>query len=135
MTANKRVTRSTIKKKKKSSLPRDPYAYQHKEYLTLLSKSRNKSRRNKLIDIANNGEIQAVSECIMNIIDGNVPVNKKELQQLTQHKQILRSLANKCFPIKKKKTILKQKGGFLNLLVPLAMRAIPLIMSALSGGR
>jgi hypothetical protein len=35
-----------------------------------LGDSKNKKRRNALIDIATNGEIDSVSECILNILDG-----------------------------------------------------------------
>lgn len=105
------------------------YAIEHKDYLSLLSKSKNKNRRNKLLDVASSGELQAISECIMNIIEGNVAVSKTQLSQLKRHKEILRSLSQKCYPVKKKRTILKQKGGFLSIVLPLALTAIDLITS------
>ena len=68
-------------KKSKSRKPRkfarDSYAIKHKDYLSLLSKSKQKNRRNRLLELANSGEIQAVSECISNILNGNVPISKK----------------------------------------------------------
>jgi uncharacterized protein YlxP (DUF503 family) len=92
--------------------------------LTLLSKTKEKKRRNKLIDVASNNEIRAISECIMNIIQGNVPISKTQLQHLKQHKNVLRSISSKCHSMKRKRTILKQKGGFLPAIIPVALKAL-----------
>ena len=117
------VDRST-KSKNRSKRQNEPYAVTHQDYLTLLSKSKNKDRRNKLIDVASSGELSAVMECITNIINGNVPLSQEKLKQLRRHKNILRSLAKKCYPNKQKKSVLKQKGGFLPALLPLALKAV-----------
>ena len=101
-----------------------PLAIKHKEYLTLLSKSKNTSRRKNLIEAGNNSEIRAITECLRNLIEGNVPINKGQLSLLKRYKSVLRSLASKCQPIKSKKKILKQKGGFLAALLPIALSAL-----------
>lgn len=102
-----------------------------------MSKAKNSNRRNKLIDVADGSEIRAVSECIKNILEGNVPVSNRHLKQMKQYKTLLRSLAKRCYPIKSKKKILKQKGGFVAALLPLAMSAlgglIPKLVSGLVG--
>ena len=115
--------KTTTKKDKQPSTP--PLALKHKDYLTLLSTSgKNKSRRQHLLDAATSSEIRSVTECIKNLVQGNVPLGKKELQHLQRYKGVLRTLAQKCVATKKKRAILKQKGGFLAFLLPLAIKAV-----------
>lgn len=103
---------------------KDPLAVKHKEFLYLLSKANNKKRRINLIDAADSKEIRAVSECIHNILSGNVSVTKKQIDNLRRYRHALRTLSSRCFPMKKKKEILKQKGGFLGALLPIALSAV-----------
>ena len=106
---------------KNSSKSREPLAHKHRNYLLLLSRTKNKNRRKHLIDAGETGEIKAVSECIDNVLRGNVHITEKQLNILRQYRGILRKLANSCHPVKKKKKILKQKGGFLRALLPMAL--------------
>jgi hypothetical protein len=110
---------------------RNSYALKHKDYLTLLSKSKKEQRRNQLLDAATGSEINAVSECVMNILNGNVPLNKTQLKQLRRHRNILRSLVMKKLPTRIKRDALKQKGGFLTTLLPLALSALTGLLPAL----
>lgn len=123
-------TRHTKAKRKGGKKKKEPLAIKHKDYLTLLSKTKTSVRRQKLIDAGNNGEINAVSECIRNLIDGNVPLNKAQLKTLRRYKTILRTLAKKCGGVKDRRAILRQKGGFLATLLPIALSAV----SSLIGG-
>lgn len=102
-----------------------PLALQHKDYLTLLSKSKQSGRRKKLIDIAEKNEINAVAECVENILNGNVPLTKSQLRKLSRHKNNMRKLRStgKQSTLAKKR-ILKQSGGLLPMLLPLAVNAI-----------
>lgn len=102
-----------IPKMKKKKKGKEPLVTQHKEFLHLLSNTKNKKRRNGLIDVAENKEIKAISECIHNILLGNVPVTKKQIEHLRKYRHILRTLASRCSSLKKKRKILKQKGGYL----------------------
>ena len=90
-----------------------------------------------MIDVADGPEIRAVSECIKNILEGNVPVSNRHLTQMKKYKTLLRSLAKRCYPIKDKKKILKQKGGFIGALLPIAMSAlggmIPKLLAGITG--
>lgn len=107
-----------IKRKKK------PLALQHRDYLTLLSKSKNVNRRKKLIDAGENSEIKAVAECVKNIVNGNVPLTKSQLTKLKKHRTVLRDLTKNVRTPTKSKKLLKQHGGFLNLLLPIALNAL-----------
>lgn len=113
-----------------------PLAIKHQDYLTLLSKTKNPASRKKLIDAGDNGQIGAVAECIQNIVDGNVPLSREHLRYLQRYKNVLRRLADKCRGKKKKEyrqKLLKQNGGFLPFLVPLAVKALGGLFGGLLG--
>jgi hypothetical protein len=104
--------------------PKKTLTLKHIDFLTLLGDSKNKKRRNALIDIATNGEIDSISECILNILQGKVPLKPFQTKKLQKIKKYLRLLASKKCSIKNRKKILKQKGGFLGALIPVAIAAI-----------
>ena len=60
--------------------------------------------------------ITSLSECIKNIVNGNVKLNHRQLQSLRRHKQSLRKLSLKKTSTKVRRKIL-QKGGFLSYLI------------------
>ena len=95
-----------------------------KDYLSLLSKSKSKKRRDALIDLADKNEIQALAEIFLNTIRGNVPLTNAQLKRLEKYKKVLRKLSEKQCSVKKKKKILKQQGGLLPFLLPLAFSAL-----------
>ena len=101
-----------------------PLAFKHKDYLSLFSKAKYRARRDKLVDLADTAEIRAVSECIQNLLQGNVPLQSQHLKQMKRYKNLLRSLAKRCYSVKKKKSLIKQKGGFIGALIPLAVSAL-----------
>ena len=65
-------------------------------------------------------------ECAYNILNGNVPLTKRQFSKLRVHKQKLRDLSKKTTHQKKRLEI-EQKGGFLPLLLA------PILGSLLSG--
>ena len=99
-------------------------AVKHKDFLTLLSKSKQKKRRDLLIELASSQELNAIIECIINILRGNVSLNERRKKRFSRFKNVMREVALKSNPIKKKKRILQQKGGFLGALIPIALSAI-----------
>jgi hypothetical protein len=60
--------------------------------------------------------ICCICEVVKNILNGNVPLKKKQLSSLARRKQSLRKLVLKKTPVGIKKKIL-QKGGFLGALI------------------
>ena len=118
------ITTTTTRRLNTPKVPVPALALKHKDYLTLLSTSKNKCRRQHLLHAASSSEIRSVTECIQNLVEGNIPLGKKELQHLQQYKRVLRTLAQKCVATKEKRAILKQKGGFLSFLLPLAIKAV-----------
>ena len=60
--------------------------------------------------------INALSECSLNILKGNVRLSPAQKKQLSRYKQSLRTLARKGVSVKRRKQIL-QKGGFIGALL------------------
>ena len=66
--------------------------------------------------------IQCFSECARNVLKSNVPLKKRQFNQLKRQKKNVRALAKKRTPIAEKRRIVRQCGGFLtSLLVPAIM--------------
>ena len=67
--------------------------------------------------------IIVLNECMLNLLNGNIKLDDQHFQKLKKHKNAIILLVNtKC--LKKKKTLLVQKGGFIPLILPLIGRAV-----------
>ena len=95
-----------------------------KDFLTLLSKSKSAAKRKFLMDNCSPQDIMAISESCQNLLHHNICVTKKQLEKLRKNKDDIRSLADKNVSIENKKDIVTQRGGFLSVLLPLAIEAI-----------
>lgn len=73
-------------------------------------------QRKSVINHASKDEILALTECCINILNGNVKLTDEERRRLTKHCSHIRAVSNKI-SILKKKRILIQKGGFLPILL------------------
>lgn len=94
-----------------------------KDYLNLLAKSKYK-RRNALIDIADKQELNSLIELLINILHGRLELPKSKIKSLARYKNILRQLCQKRCGIKKKRRLLKQHGGFLSTILPIAISVL-----------
>ena len=94
------------------------------DYLNLLAKSKNKKRRHLLIDLADPSELKAITEIVKNCISGNVPLDTACIKKMRRHKNKLRLISKKRFPLKQKKELMKQTGGILPALIPLAISTV-----------
>lgn len=99
-------------------------AIMHKEYLTLLSRRQNKRKRDLLIDFGTNKDILAVAEIVYNLLEGTIPLNVKQRRTLRHYQNTLRQIARKSCSCKQKREILKQDGGFLPTLIPIALSVL-----------
>ena len=103
-----------------------PKAIKNIHFLKLLSDySKNSPRQFKLLlELSNKQEITAISELIFNLLQGHLKC--KGLQKkIERYKHSLRKLANKNYPDKEKRTIIKRGRGF---IVPLLAATIPAII-------
>ena len=65
-----------------------------------------------------------MSECTINLLKGNIPLSKTQYDKFYKCKDAIRTLANRKNSLKAKKEVINQRGGFLNVLLPLALTAI-----------
>jgi hypothetical protein len=72
--------------------------------------------------------IDALCECGLNVLKGNVPVSPAQKKRLGRHKNNLRVLVKKGTSAKRRRQIL-QKGGILPLLLPIIGPAVAGLMS------
>jgi hypothetical protein len=87
--------------------------------LVKLRKSRARDRK-RIIEKADDKVIHCICECAHNCLNSNIPLNKLQYKKLARHKHTLRRLCKTGETIKKKRSIIKQSGGFiLPLLIPL----------------
>ena len=75
------------------------------DFLKVLCKASPKQRCG-IIEGANNELIKVICECALNCLKGNVPLTTAQRQKLCRHKQKLQTLADKKYPIKKKRKLL-----------------------------
>lgn len=95
---------------------------------TLLEKikfSGPKSRKSVLKNLTNK-EIKLLCEVCLNLIRGHLQVTDRvSFEKLKRGRKVLTDLADKRKPIKQKRRILNQKGGFIGTL---ATAALPLVI-------
>jgi len=88
----------------------------HYELLRLLSKANHKQRK-ALIENTNNEFIYCICECIQNLLKGNVPCSHVRRTKLKQSADVLRQIVHRRTPLKQKRELLVQQGGFLPALL------------------
>ena len=111
-----------------------PKALRHRDFLSLLGKSKQGKRRKMLLEAATTDEIKAIAECALNLLTNRIKLNSSQKRKLKRHKETLRYVAHKGTNIKKKRRALQQKGGFLASLLPLAISAVSSLVPTLLGG-
>jgi len=89
---------------------------EHKGFLELLSICKPKQRKAN-IETAESEQIRAICECILNVLNENVSLSSHQLPKLRPYKKVLKDLVDKRIDIKKKKRLLKLKGGFLPFIL------------------
>ena len=117
---------------KRKSKQRQPKAFLHSDYLSLISKTKNRGKRSSLIDFANKQQLEAIAECIENVLRGNVPLTNTQSKRLAKHKKSMRIISDRKASLPKKKRVLKQEGGFLGTLIPLAISALGSLIGGLN---
>ena len=95
------------------------------KFIRLLSDSSPLSRR-KLLQKVSNKDLKAISELCLNLIRGNIKLNKRQRAKFERYKKSIGLLANRRISLKKKKQVINQKGSA-GFLLPLASIALPLL--------
>jgi hypothetical protein len=61
--------------------------------------------------------VNCISECILNVLNGNVALTGCVNRKLSKHRLALRRLVDKRVPLYGKKRLIVHRGGFLLLLL------------------
>ena len=57
--------------------------------------------------------VHCISECILNVLNGNIKLTGCDTSKLQKHKAALLKVSDKRLPLSAKKKIIVQHGGFL----------------------
>ena len=71
-------------------------------------------------------ELMHISECVLNVRNGNVRLSDCVARMLRKHRTVLRKVADRRVPLSGKKKLIVQRGGF---LLPLLGAVLPAIAS------
>ena len=97
--------------------------------LNALVRVKDTATRRKLLKSFSDCVISAISEISLNCLNGKIPLSKREFQNLTKYRSVLRQLSNKSIKTQRKRSILNQKGGFLQFLIPPALGLISTVVA------
>jgi len=84
--------------------------------------------RKAIISNGNRELLNSISECILNVLNGNLKLTDCSKRKLRKHKAILRKVADKDVSASVKKRLINQRGGF---LLPLLSALLPTLASLL----
>ena len=117
-------------KDKKKDLPDSlKNIIKHSQILKTLAGCKGKLRTS-IIQNSDRKIIEAVCECVLNLLNGNIKLSESDKKSLEKYKFTLRKLVEKS-NLNNKKKILIQHGGFLQFLIPAAITGISSIISSL----
>lgn len=102
---------------------------QQRRHLKLIERCPLKLRSNLLKKLPKSA-IQAICECCLNVLKGNIALSAKQKSSLKKHKSTIRNLVHKKSSLFTKRKLLIQKGGFLSVLLPAAISAISGLVQA-----
>ena len=77
-----------------------------------------KHKRNHIINVAGKELAHCICDCVLNVLNGNIPLEYEEKERLRRHRKSLRELVKKKTSDKKRKHLI-QEGGFLGALIPI----------------
>ena len=82
--------------------------------------------RKALLKALTNKEVKLLCEVCLNLVHGHLKVNNPTtFNKLKKHRKLLSDLADKRKPIKRKRQLINQKGGFIGAL---AAATLPIIV-------
>ena len=87
--------------------------------------------RNTLIQKGSKDFIEAILDCVDNLLRNNIQLTPVEFEYLKKFKFLFRKLVKKG-KLTEKKKLLIQHGGFLQYLIPAAISAISALISNVS---
>jgi hypothetical protein len=88
-----------------------------------------KKIRKAILQNSNKELLDAITECILNVLNGNIHIDEKFKEKLKPHSKLLRKIIE-TKNLKKKRALLVQKGGFLQYLIPALVSGVATIISS-----
>lgn len=77
-----------------------------------------KAEKEQILKAAKPEAINAICDCIQNVLGGNIPISAQHKKQLQAKKVVLRKLVNRKSKVPERKKLLVQHGsGFLNSIL------------------
>ena len=86
-------------------------------------------QRRAFFNLATHGQIPVLEEACLNLIKNPIGLSKADLAKARKYKSSDKKLANQNLSAEKKRPKLTQKGGFLNILLPLLGTVITAVLS------
>ena len=88
--------------------------------LLLVSRIKDDRQRQKVLEIIGCDDkiYKALHELAINLIHGNIPLTKRQKLHLTKEKKKILPLAKKINDKRRRKRVVRQTGGFLNIVLP-----------------
>ena len=90
--------------------------HRHVNLIRTLHKASPATRKSLLKKHCDGEFVCCITECVRNLLKGNVPLNPAQKKKLAAKKNILRQLALKNTSLRKKRKLI-QSGGFLGALL------------------
>lgn len=88
----------------------------HTNLLRALHKASPSHRSKLLKKHCNRDFVCCITECVKNLLKGNIPLSELQKKKLSAKKKVLRQIALKKTPLRKKQKLI-QSGGFLGALL------------------
>ena len=99
-------------------------------YLKKFLNGNNKVKRNFIKNLSKR-DIKVLCMTIYNILHNKIPINTADKEKLFKFRKVLHKFCKSSHTIKKRKEILQQSGGYLNILLPAAISGLSTIISTL----
>ena len=105
----------------------------NEDILKILGSKLDKRYKKAIINSADKSLIRAICELSLNLLAGNIDLDKNSFEELKKYKKVLRKLVTKqkSKSLSSKKKLVIQNGGFLQYLIPAVIGGISTIIGDL----
>jgi hypothetical protein len=100
-----------------------------KNQLHILEQLASKKTRSKILTQMDVNAMTALCDVVHNVLNGNINISDKDKKKLIKYKKSLRFIC-KHSSLDHKKKYLRQKGGFLQYLIPAVVTGLSSIISS-----
>jgi hypothetical protein len=91
-----------------------------------------KKTKKKTLSKADKELIEVLRDCILNVLDGNIPLSEADKTKLNKHKYTLRKIVNTKQTYKNRNLLVQKGGSFLPIILPGAISLISTIIDLIN---